>query len=283
MEEERRSAAGSAPQLRAAVAALLVVIVAVAAYAFHEHNVSQQLALQNSVVTSALTATRDQVSALTSRIDAISAERAAAERPATAPVRHKPMTTASIHQRIEDWRSKKMQAQLDDQAKQIDATRHDLSNARTKLQGSIATTHHELVLLEKKGERSYYEFDIDRGGQFRREGPIGIRLQKANTKREYANLEMLVDDAKVQKKHVNICEPVQLYSADSRATVELVINAITKNHIHGYVSEPKYKGANLEAKASPAQTSASSPTDQSQAALSKPSPAVRQKLEVPRN
>jgi hypothetical protein len=75
--------------------------------------------------------------------------------------------------------------------KQIDAARHDLRNARTELQGSIATTHeitNELVLLEKKGEPSYYEFDIDESGQFRREGQVGIRLQKANAKRDYANL-----------------------------------------------------------------------------------------------
>jgi len=282
MEEERLSAPGSAPQLRAALAGLLVVIVAVAGYGFHERNVSRQLALQNSAVTSALAATRDQVSALTSRIDAISAERAA-ERPATAPVYHKPMAAASVHHRIEDARWKKMQGQLDDQARQIDSTRQDLTNTRTQLQGSIATTHDELVLLEKKGERSYYEFDIDKSGQFAREGPVGVRLQKANTRREYADLEMLVDDFKVQKKHVNIYEPVQFYSADSKAPVELVINRIAKNHIHGYVSEPKYKGADLEAKANPAQTSTSVPADGSEAATAKPSPAVRQKLEVPRN
>jgi len=282
MEEERLSALGSAPQLRAGLAVLLVVMVAVAAYAFHEHNVSQRLALQNSAVTSALTATRDQVSALSNRIDAITAERAA-EKAAAAPVYHKPMAAASIHHRIEDPRWKKMQGQLDDQAKQIGATRQDLTDARTELQGSIATTHDELVLLEKKGERSYYEFDMNKSGQFTREGPVGVRLQKANTKREYADLEMLVDDFKVQKKHVNIYEPVQFYSADSKVPVELVINSITKNHIHGYVSEPKYKGADLQAKANPAQTSTSVPADRSQAAPSKPSPAVRQKLEVPRN
>ena len=178
MEEERLSAPGSAPQLRTGLAVLLVVIVAVAAYAFHEHNASRQLALQNSAVTSALTATRDQVSALTSRMDAISAERAA-ERPPTAPVYRKPMAAAGIHRRIEDARWKKVQGQLDDQAKQIDATRQDLTNTRTQLQGSIATTHDELVLLEKKGERSYYEFDLDKSGQFAREGPVGVRLQKA--------------------------------------------------------------------------------------------------------
>jgi len=94
------------------------------------------------------------------------------------------------------------------------------------------------------GERSYYEFDVDKSGQFQREGPVGVRLRKANTKHEYADLEMMVDDFKVSKKHVNIYEPVVFYSGDRKTPVELVINSIGKNHIHGYVSEPKYKGPN---------------------------------------
>ena len=277
MSEEIRS--GSAQRLPVAPAILLVVVVAVAAYAFHEHNLSLQLAAQNGAVTSALNATRDQVSALTSRLDAMNAERAASE-PVHAPVYRKPMKAASSRHRIEDPRWKKMQGQLDDQAKQIDATRQDLASARTELQGSIATTHDELVLLQKKGERNYFEFDLDKSGQFTREGPVGVRLHKANTKHEYADLEMMVDDFKVSKKHVNIYEPVVFYAADSKVPVELVINSITRNHIHGYVSEPKYKSADLEAANSSASNASSNgaPAD----ANAKPSPVVRQRLELPR-
>ena len=56
---------------------------------------------------------------------------------------------------------------------------------------------------------------------------------------------MLVDDFALSKKHVNIYEPVVFYSADRKAPVELVINSISKNHIHGYVSEPRYKAARV--------------------------------------
>ncbi|HET9307628.1 MAG TPA: hypothetical protein VFO46_16540 [Candidatus Sulfotelmatobacter sp.] len=281
MQEEFRSKSGSATRLPVTYALIFVVVAVIAAYAFHEHNLSKQLTSQNSAATSALTATRDQVSALTARLDAMTAERAAEQPAAHLPVYRKPMAAASMRHRIEDPRWKKMQGQLDDQAKQIDATRQDLSSARTELQGSIATTHDELVLLEKKGERSYFEFDLDKSGQFTREGPVGVRLHKANTKHEYADLEMLVDDFKVSKKHVNIYEPVVFYAADSKVPVELVINSITKNHIHGYVSEPKYKGADLEAmaKSSANNAATNNPTDPN----AKPSPAVRQRLELPRN
>jgi hypothetical protein len=282
MPEETPSHPGFATRFRATMAALLIVVVA-AAYAFHEHSVARQLAAQNSAVASTLNATRDQISALTTRLDAMNAERSAEKSTAAhAAVYRKPLTAASMRHRVDDPRWKKVQGQLDEQAKQIDSTRQDLTTTRTELQGSIATTHDELVMLEKKGERSYYEFDIDKNGQFQRNGPVGVRLRKANTKHQYADLEMMVDDFKVSKKHVNIYEPVVFYSADRKLPVELVINSISKNHIHGYVSEPKYKGAELEALANSSANNPATTTNASQAAPpAKPSPE-RQRLEPPK-
>jgi hypothetical protein len=116
-------------------------------------------------------------------------------------------------------------------------------------------------------------------------------LRKANTKHQYADLELMVDDFKVSKKHVNIYEPVVFYSGDRKAPVELVINSIGKNHIHGYVSEPMYKGAELEAMAnssannqanSPANNEATNTSGEHTDSTAKPSP-VRQRLEPPNN
>jgi hypothetical protein len=172
-----------------------------------------------------------------------------------------------------------MQGQLDDQGRQIASTRDDLANTRTELQGSIAKTHDELVLLQRKGERNYYEFDVDKSGEFQRQGPISIRLKKANTKHEYADLELMVDDFKVSKKHVNIDEPVVFYPGDERTPVELVINSIGKNRIRGYVSEPKYRSADLRAMANSTANTQSGASDQTSPG-GKPSPA-RQRLQLP--
>jgi hypothetical protein len=277
---ETQLLSGSLTRLWAAAAALLVFLLAVAVYAIHEHNVTKQLAAQNSAVTSALNATRNQVDALTSRLDALSAQQEAEKSAAAHPALYqRPLTAASGRRRIDDPRWNKMQGQLNEQAKLIDTTRQDLNSTRTQLQGSIATTHDELVLLEKKGERAYYEFDLDKKRQFQREGPVGVRLHKANTKHDYADLEMLVNDIKVSKNHVNILEPVIFYSGKSKTPVELVINGISKNHIHGYISEPKYKSQELEAKADSSTNNAgaganSTPSD----SPAKPSPA-RQPVE----
>ena len=121
---ENLSEPGSKTRLWAAGAALLVALLAVAVYAFHERNAAQQLAAQNSSVTSSLNATRDQVSALITRLDALTAQRAAEKSPASHPTLYlKPLTGASMRHRMDDPRWKKIQGQLDEQAKQIDSTR----------------------------------------------------------------------------------------------------------------------------------------------------------------
>jgi len=179
------------------------------------------------------------------------------------------------------------QKQRDDATSAINQTRSDLegniSSTRDELNGSIAKNHEELVALEQRGERNYYEFDLSKSKQFQRTGPISLSLRKSDTKHKHYNLALIVDDNQLEKKNVDLYEPIWLRDSDDPQPLEIVVNKIDKNHIHGYVSEPKYKGADLEAKANPAQTSTSVPADRSQAAPSKPSPAVRQKLEVPRN
>jgi hypothetical protein len=264
-------------------AVLLLLVLGAAGYAFHERNVATKLATDNAAITANLNATRDQLNALSAKVNALDSQ--PSSEPATKPaaaIYRKPLTPAvSRHtiRRSDDPRWKKMQGQLDDQGRQIESTRADLASTRTELQGSIAKTHDELVLLEKKGERNYFEFDLDKANGFERQGPISIRLRKANTKHDYADLELLVDDSKLSKKHVNVFEPVVFYPADEKLPVEIVINSVTKNHIHGYVSAPKYRGADLQAMANSGSgdTSASGGQASSDA---KPSPA-RQRLPLP--
>ena len=286
MSLQAPSTSGSAIRsVGGAVLVLLIVLAAVGGYALHEHSVALRLAAQNNDVTATLEATRGQIEALTTKLNAISAAQPA-ERAAVSPpvVYRRPLTAASRRRRIDDPRWKKIQGQLDEQGKQIESTRQDLIGARTELQGSIAKTHDELVLLEKKGEHRYFEFDLNKASQFQHDGPVGIRLRKANTKHEYADLELLVDDFNLSKKHVNIYEPVIFYAGDSKQPVELVINNISKNHIHGYVSAPKYKPGELEAMSTnlPADNAASTRNEQQNASPASSQPNQRRQLEAPK-
>jgi hypothetical protein len=148
---------------------------------------------------------------------------------------------------VEDPRWKKLQSQVDAQGKAIDATRQDLDSTKTELTGSIARTHDELVVLQRKGERNYTEFDVDKSKQFSQHGPFGVKLRKANVKNQFADLELMVDDVKLTKKHVNLYEPATFFASDSDQPIQLVINKISKNHIQGYISAPKYLASELNA------------------------------------
>jgi len=230
---------------------VLVVLVCVAVlslgFVLYERGVAKQLASQNAAMNSALDQTRGQLQDVTTKLAQLSeaqqaAEAARAAKPA--PSQHHGTRTVA---RRDDPRWKQVQSELAEHQKAIEAAQSDLASARTELSGSIARSHDELVALAKKGERNYYEFDLDRSKQFKREGPISISLRKANTKHAYADLELLVDDAQLTKKHVNQFEPVSFYTSQSKQPVELVINQVGKDHIHGYISTAKYKASDLPA------------------------------------
>ena len=265
----------------AGAVAFLVMLAALAAYAVHEHTLAGKLATQNSDIAASLNTTRAQVDALTAKMNALTA--LPPDKPSPAQISSQgARIDHPVHRRAraEDPRWRQIRSQLANHQKQIDSTQQDLANTRTELQGSIARTHDDLVVLQKRGERNYYEFDLDKTGQFQREGPVGVRLRKANTKHEYADLELMVDDFKLSKKHVNIYEPVMFYNADNGRPVELVINSVAKNHIHGYVSEPKYKSADLDAMTNSGANGNAAANNNSGDSSSKPS-AARERLPRP--
>ncbi len=285
MLESASSPAAAGPRHLITYAAIAVLGVGLGGYALHEHSAAKQLAAENAQQNATLNATQHQLSDLANKVNELAAVNAAQASLAPAPAQpvakpaNSKRSTAKHHVR-EDSRYKKMQAQLDAQSKAIEQNRKDLegslASTRTELSGSIAHTHDELVLLEKKGERSYAEFDLVKSKQFKREGPLEIRLKKANNKHQYADLEMMVDDRNLSQKHVNLYQPVMFYTPDSPQPVEIVINQVDKDHIHGYVSAPKYRKSELAAMAAPADPSATS-SDASEP------PTQRKKLPLPQS
>ncbi|MGZ4731513.1 MAG: hypothetical protein ACXVZH_05165 [Terriglobales bacterium] len=262
-----------------AVAALSMAVAVAGGYSIHEHSAAQRLSAENSQISAALQDTRGQMDALAAKVNAMSEAEAQRQRPQAAPARRARVAgTAHRPKGMSDKRWKEVQAKLDEQRKAIDAngkaiedTRNELTSAKTELSGSIARTHDELVVLQRKGERSYFEFDVDKTKQFRAIGPVGIKLKKANTKHQYADLDLMVDDVALNQKHVNLLQPVVFYAGENGKPVELVVQRIGKNHIHGYVSTPKYRDSELAA-----MTSANAQANGEQ-------PSSRQKLEVPKN
>jgi hypothetical protein len=122
-----------------------------------------------------------------------------------------------------------------------------LNSTKDELNGSIARTHEELVALAKRGERSYFEFDLTKSKQFQRFGPISLSLRRADTKHKNYDLNLIVDDNDLSKKRVNLYEPIWIHTENESQPVQIVVNKVGKNEVHGYVSAPKYKPSELAA------------------------------------
>jgi len=231
------------------VVAVVLACLAIGSIAFvvHERGAVQQMSAQNAAMNAALDQTRSQLQDVTSKLNQLSAAQQAQAAGQTSKLAPSQRRGTRVVARHDDPRWKQVQDELAAQQRAIESTQSDLSSAKTELSGSIAHTHEQLVALARKGERNYYEFDLNKSKQFQREGPISVSLRKANAKHDYADLALVVDDAQISKKHVNMFEPVMLYTAESKQPVELVINQIGKDHIHGYVSTAKYKSGDLPA------------------------------------
>ena len=230
------------------------------AYLSRERRQLNDLASANQSLNAALDRTQAQLRTLTERLN----ERAAAtpRTPVATTTNARTVTTrprTATRAAVVDPRVKQLQSQLAEQQKQIDSSREDLTKTREDLEtkvnsthdelsGSIARTHDELVELQKRGERNYYEFKLDKTKDFQRVGPFSVSLRKVNFKRKSYDLAMIVDDNQLQKKSVNLYEPVWIRVGDHPQPAELVVNQIAKNQIQGYISEPKYRQSALSEK-----------------------------------
>jgi hypothetical protein len=127
---------------------------------------------------------------------------------------------------------------LDNTKKALDSVRSDLGMARSELGTLIARNHDDIEQLRKLGERDYFEFTVTRKTPARVAG-VGITLTKTNAKRHRFNLDLVVDDLKVEKKDRTINEPIFFYMSGSKRPYELVVNEIKADQVKGYLSTPK--------------------------------------------
>jgi len=229
-------------------------------YGYKQQSTVSQLSAHEAEMNSTSNQMQDQIGMLTAKLN----EMAEAQRAAAASASVAAQTTgagsaeAKRRAAADAKRLKQLQSEILDQQKQLKDTqdqvaknRSDLegniSSTRDELNGSIARTHDELVALEKRSDRSFFEFDLTKSKRFERTGPIQVSLRKADTKHKSFNLAMLVDDNQLMKKHVNLYEPIWIHRSDDPQPVQIVVNKIGKNHVHGYVSAPKYKNSELAA------------------------------------
>jgi hypothetical protein len=250
-------------------AVLLAAAVAAFGYGYRQQIMVGHLTAQQSMAHATINEMQGQLTTLTAKLNEMSATQQAASEAATqnaapkkAPAGHAGTagtksptgkTGATSSKQL-----KELRAQLDEQQKLLSQTQAEvaknradmegnLNSTRDELNGSIAKTHEELVALAKRGERSYFEFDLTKSKEFQRIGPLTLSLRKADTKHKSYDVQMIVDDNQLTKKHVNLYEPIWIHTENESQPVQVVVNRVEKNLIHGYVSAPKYKPSELAA------------------------------------
>jgi len=280
--ESQANSAGGKWVMRAILIAMVIAGGVGFAYLTRQKAQLSELATVNQTLNTSLTELRGQLTAMAARVD----EQAAAARVAASAraardvsIRRGNSSGASARtmegRQAADSRFTQIQSRLEEQQKAISSSQEELNKTRDDLQGkldsardelsgsisstkdelsaSIARTHDDLVTLQKRGDRNYYEFTLTKSKEFRRVGPLSLSVRKVNTKRKSYDLAMFVDDNQLQKKGVNLFEPVWIDLRDQSQPVQLVVNQISKDQIQGYVAAPKYKRSELGETASTTQ------------------------------
>jgi len=131
-------------------------------------------------------------------------------------------------------------------------TREDLGrqlvDVKNVLSEGIAKNSGELAQLRKKGERDYFEFDIRKKvKEPLRVADVQLSLMNADPKNHKYSIAIQVDDNRLVKKDRTTNEPVQFLVGRDELRYEIVVNAVDKDRIRGYVSAPKDKVLSAEA------------------------------------
>lgn len=255
--------------------ALLVIAGLALGYGYSQQSAVGHLTAQQSAATATIDQLQNQVNTVTAKLnDMVASQQAAAQQAAEQAATQK--KASGKHGAPVDKRYKELKAELDDQGKQLKDTEDlvaknrtdletNLSSTKDELNGSIAKTHEELVTLQKRGERNYFEFDLTKSKQFQRFGPLTLSLRRTDGKHMNYDLSMVVDDNRLDKKHVNLYEPIWIHSETGGQPVQIVVNKIARNAVHGYISAPKYRESELASStaATPSLTpvSATTPAD----------------------
>jgi len=139
----------------------------------------------------------------------------------------------------------------------VTATRGDLEVTKAKLEktigdlgvqsGLIAHTREDLDQLKRRGDRNYFEFTLAKGKRPTRVATVSMQLKKTNPKRGSFTLNLTSDDWTIEKRDRTLFEPMQFYSGRDRQLYEVVVMAVDKSQISGYLSTPKQGGSQPQA------------------------------------
>lgn len=123
------------------------------------------------------------------------------------------------------------QASIKKSIAKVDAKTDDLGLA-------IATNAKQLNVLKHKGERTFYQFAIERGAKPINLGTIKVSTPKVDVKNNRFTLIIDSDDKRIEKRDQTLNQAITFYSGKDPQLFEIVVNGISKKMIAGYLSVP---------------------------------------------
>ena len=128
----------------------------------------------------------------------------------------------------------------------LDATRAELANSKQELSNQIAHNSSELAELRRRGEREYFEFDMNKSKEFAHLADVLVQLRKTDVKHQKFDVVIQADDFTITRKDRTANEPVTFLVGPDRLRYELVVNYVQKDRVRGYLSTPKDKTLSAE-------------------------------------
>ncbi len=117
----------------------------------------------------------------------------------------------------------------------IASNSESLGTLRTTVDGNTE----QIVGVKHSLDRDYYNFELQRTGGVMKVFNVSLQLKNTDSKRQRYHIEIVAEGRRINKKRVNINEPIFFYVEGIKKPYEVLVNRVDKRFVVGYLSVPK--------------------------------------------
>ena len=228
--------------------ALVAALLCTTAFILREQKRIHDLDVARDEMSATLNHTRDDLHSLSRQLSALNMPHHLASRKAikaaaasVRPQRNSVYKSAARNRVVVQPRNRIPAALSIQQAPYVPGSR------RAGVATPVAGNYEVPIGSAKSGRRSYYRFTLTPSTQFKQVGTVGLSLRKVDLKQKYFDLCLLVENSKVEKKHVKLNVPVWINLADGFQPAAVVATRIGQNYVQGYLTESSNKRPEITA------------------------------------
>ena len=118
---------------------------------------------------------------------------------------------------------------------EIAGNRESLGSLTTKVDSNAE----EIGGVKRSLDRDYYNFELQRSGGVMKVFSVSMMLKNTDFKNQRYHVEIVADGRRLNKKRVNVNEPIFFYVEGQKKPYEILVNRVDKKFVVGYLSVPK--------------------------------------------